>query len=384
MYELGQSKYSAYRAIEASRKSARFVSKQVPKMPTIGIVGSLDHYLSVIMKEILKKYPSMISDSDKQISVRDIFKSNSLEDFKDFLLDREVETITRSSFEDQVDWIEKRLNLNKKIKDDYKKWTNLIEIIERRNLFAHANGIVNDIYIKNVSIASGNETIKVENGEELFSSPAYFKASLENICEFGIKIIQVSWRKLEPKESSIADDVLGDFGYNLIERGEYKLASSILDFAVNEIRGKVSEARRRMNIVNLANAYKLDEREAEAMKTLEAEDWTIVSDEFAISVAAIKRDIPAVLSYMRRLSQSGEWNGSTREEWPVFSHVSDDQDFRDEFEKLFGRGYIPEEKGRYKLIGKPIRRPRAGTKKALGRGQAKEHNLILIEGDKKG
>ncbi|MER8994740.1 hypothetical protein [Mesorhizobium sp. M0678] len=384
IFEIGVNNYSEYRSIEVRRKSAQLVSKQVPKMLLIGIVGSLDHYLAQIMKEILKKFPAMISDSDKTISVRDIFKSGSLEEFKDFLLDREIESVTRSSFEDQIDWIEKRLNIARKINDDYANWLSLIEVIERRNLFAHANGLVNDIYIKSLN-ASGSEAVKMKKGDELFASPKYFKASLDNICEFGVKILQVSWRKLHQKETALADDSLGDFGYKLIERGEYKLASAVLDFAVNGLRGKTVEARRRMDIVNLANAYKLDGREAEAMKTLDAEDWTIVSDQFAISVAAIRGDIATVLSYMRRLSQSGEWDGNTLEEWPVFVHVRDDLPFRAEFEKLFGRKYVPQETNKYKLIRKTIRRSRSGpsSKKTDRKSTRRQPNLVLIEGEKK-
>jgi hypothetical protein len=72
------------------------------------------------------------------------------------------------------------------------------------------------------------------------------------------------WRKILPDESERADNSITDLGYELITRGRYKLAISILEFA-KSLRDVV-ELKKRTNVVNLANAYKLsgDPKKAEA------------------------------------------------------------------------------------------------------------------------
>jgi hypothetical protein len=102
--------------------------------------------------------------------------------------------------------------------------------------------------------------------------------------------------------------------------------------------------------VNLANAYKLDGKVEKAMATLDGEDWGIVSDNFAISVAAVKDDVDTVIIYMRRLAQSGDWNGTFLEQWPVFFNIREREKFLSEFETLFGRKFVPVPKNRHKVL----------------------------------
>jgi hypothetical protein len=56
------------------------------------------------------------------------------------------------------------------------------------------------------------------------------------------------------------------------------------------LRNVSSDLRRRRNIVNLANAYKLSKDDASAIKVLSSEDWSATGDQFKISVAAVKGD----------------------------------------------------------------------------------------------
>jgi hypothetical protein len=381
VFEIDIKDYFIYREINEKSITSNIVSKQVPKMLVIGFVSSLDYHISRLMKLVLAKYPKMISDSDKQVSVRDIFKSGDLNEFKEYLLDREVDNITRDTFEEQVSWFEKKLSISKPIKDNYEKWSSLVEIIERRNLFAHADGIVNTTYLKKV--ASDIKQPKAQKGDELYASPKYFKNSLENICEFGVKICQVVWRKIEPEQSQDADDALGDFGYRLIERGEYKLAIEILEFAVNEIKSKKSEIRRRMDIVNLANAYKLDDNMEKCLAVLSKEDWSIVSDSFAISVAAVRGDIDAVIAYMKRLAQSGEWDGRDLEQWPVFFSVRDQVRFQEEFERLYKRKFAPAPKLRNKLIAEILKKPPGTVSKRRQVGKTEASSTLIGGASKK-
>lgn len=349
VYCLSGEKFPEFNLISQRAESSNLVGKQVPKMLLIGIVSSLDHQISELIKAILRKYPSMISDSDKQVSIRDVFRAESLDDFKEIMLDKEVENVTRESFADQVKWFEKKLSLSKNIKDNYQPWSSLIEIIERRNLFAHTNGIVNNIYIKKISEATGSIP-KITKGEELYVSPKYFKNALENIFEFGVKLTQVVWRKLETGDTKFSDGTLGDLGFELIERGEYKLAISILDFALHGIHGSKDELRRRMNVVNLANAYLLGGNLEKSKEVIESENWDIVSDTFAISVAGVRKDIDGVIRYMRRLSSDDEWDGTFLEKWPVFFHIRDDDRFRQAFKDIYGRDYSPETIGKHNVI----------------------------------
>ncbi|MEX4009245.1 hypothetical protein [Neoaquamicrobium sediminum] len=347
IFEIPLSRVGDFNSIDLRHRGGQLVSKQIPKMLLMGVVSSLDHHIAQLMREVVRRNPAMLSSSEKNVSIQDVFLADSIDEFKEILIEREIESATRESFEDQIGWFERKIPIKESIKMQYDLWDELIEVIERRNLFAHANGIANTRYIKKTS--RGERSNKISVGHELFASSKYFSSSLDNICEFGVKICQVIWRKIDEDDSAQADKQLGDFGFNLIERGEYKLACRILEFSLN-LRGKRDEARRRVNIVNLANAYKLSGSEEKSLKLLDGEDWEIVSDEFAVSVAAVRGDVDRVGYYMARMAQSGDWTGEELEQWPVFYHVRDDARFIKAFEEAYKRKYSPAPRSRNRIL----------------------------------
>ncbi len=347
VFELPLSRIGEFQSIDRRHHSGELVSKQIPKMLLMGVVSSLDHHIAQLMREVIRKNPNILSSTEKNVSAQEVLLSESIDDFKDMLVEREVDTATRESFEDQILWLEKKIPINESIKKDYDIWNELVEIIERRNLFAHADGIVNARYLRKINKKSDNPRLSV--GDELRVSNKYFSASLDNICEFGVKLSQVVWRKSEPTEANIADKLLGDFGFVLIERGEYKLACRILEFA-RTLRGKKDEARRRMDIVNLANAYRLSGNVTKSDEILDSEDWGIVSDDFAVSVAAVRGDVERVDYFIARMAQAGDWTGEELEQWPVFYGIRDDTRFVQAFEKAYRRKYSPAPVGRNRIL----------------------------------
>lgn len=357
-------KFSDFKSINNRVESGQIVSAQIPRMLLIGIVSSLDHHLVQIMKEVIRKNPKIITNSERNISVQDVFQSESIEDFKEILIEREIDNVSNGTFEDQIIWFQNKLKIDKPIRDDYDQWSELVEIIERRNLFAHANGVVNNRYLKKINPYGMKEKLKV--GDELFASSKYFSSALDNICEFGVKLAQVVWRKIDPQDSANADNDLGDFGFALIERGEYKLATRVLEFA-NSLRGKKDEARRRMDIVNLANAFKLDGNKEKALSILDGEDWGIVSDNFAVCVAAVKDEVDEVLRYMRRIAKDDMASGDEFEQWPVFFGVREDHRFVDEFESLFKRKFVASPKSRNRILENHFKDKKQTTKPRKGR-----------------
>lgn len=341
--------FDEFKSISDGASKAHSVGRQIPKMLIIGIVSSYEHHLSLIIREILRKNPGRLAASDRQVSVKDVFDSGDIESFKEQVLDKEIDIIMRCSFEEQVSWIEKAVGIRSEIKADYGDWPKLVEIFERRNLFTHANGFINDRYLKKAKKLNFPKRDGIVKGHELLAGPRYFKEALETICEFGIKITQVCWRKIENGNEKIADDALCAFGFEFIERGRYNLAIKIFEFFFS-LSGKKEEERRLVSLVNLANAYKLNGDSKKAEKLLDKEDWSVVNDNFRISVMAVREDCDEVIRLMKRMGASCDFGERAYEEWPVFFHVRDDDRFRNTFEEIFGRKYSPAPKKRRGIL----------------------------------
>ncbi len=132
-----------------------------------------------------------------------------------------------------VEWIEK--TLNKPFRGKSGVWPDFIELCERRNLFTHAGGKVSDKYLK-ICKDNGHDIKEAVLGDALVIDPKYYKKSVEIILELGNKLVHFVWINLFPKDVEPAYVRLDQIAYRLIENERHKLASTILQFGLNEIK----------------------------------------------------------------------------------------------------------------------------------------------------
>lgn len=313
-------------------------SRNIPRMLTAGLVSSFEYHLGLLMHEIASSNPDAIFDREKTLSVRELMKAASIDELKRSITNSEIDSVLRDGFDDQISWIEKRANLEK-IEPKYPEWPDLVEVLERRNLFVHTGGNISEQYLRAARKYNFKDLKNLVLGKELHAGPKYFTRSVELVTDFGAKLIQVVWRKLKPDDAELADKRIARFGFELIERGQYELAKTILKFG-SEIRGLSSDRIRRTMVVNLANANKLSKNSEEAKLVLDREDWTSTSNDFAICVAAIREDVVDVVSLMKKIGSSGEITAQDYQEWPAFFHVRDDENFRNAFKEIFSVDFV--------------------------------------------
>jgi len=341
IYRFNPDSAATVKRFEENLAAAVSTSRALPRMLIVGLVTALEYNLNLIMREVSAKFPESVFGKDKTIPVQDAIAFGSIEELKESVINDTIDKVQRDSLESQIKWIVNKTNMDDFTKS-YPKWPHLIELFERRNLFVHANGIVNEHYLKAQRIYkfSGKERTL---GDELQAGPNYYSTSVRRVIEFGTMLLQVVWRKISPDDNDDADNAVGNLGYELIARGEYSLATLILEFAKN-LRKVSDEAFKRRTVVNLANAYKLDGNEKKCRETLDSMDWSTVNLAYQVCVAATKDNVDDVVTGMRKIGTSGEVTAQDYREWPVFFGVRSDQRFVDEFMNQFGHEYVPSAK----------------------------------------
>jgi hypothetical protein len=173
-------------------------------------------------------------------------------------------------------------------------------------------------------------------GQKLRVTPKYYDKAVETVLEFGCKLVQVIWRKLKPDEITLAERRLNDISYKLIVRRQYKLASRILEFGLVEMKKHGIDSTRKMMVVNYANTEKLSGNMTQAIKILDAEDWSACTDNYHICVSAVKNDIDEVIKLMKRVVDMKLVKKEDFRDWPVFISAREDARFAAEFEVIFG------------------------------------------------
>lgn len=135
------------------------ISEGFDKLPAsvlLSLVAGFDSAFADFAKVLLKSKPERYSGSDRQYSISEIMKLESLEQLIIKAADDEIDQLMNKSHADQVGFFEKSFDIS--IKNHYERWPQFIEIFERRNLAAHGSLKVNERYLENCKKA-GNSTL---------------------------------------------------------------------------------------------------------------------------------------------------------------------------------------------------------------------------------
>ncbi len=279
----------------------------------------------------------MLNGSEKSLSFAQLVEFGSVDDAKEFILEKEIESVIRKSHAEQFEWMEKKFGIP--LKKGLAIWPDFIELTERRNLFVHTDGVVSDQYMKvcrehNASI----DGIRI--GDELIVTPKYFDNSYNVIFEIAFKLAHVLWRKFMPEELEEADSNLIAIGYDTLHEENYKLTAMIFDFASQTLKKYFSESNRRIMVVNQAQAYKWSGNDNKAREIVAREDWSATSGKFRLAEAVILENYEKAYDIMQEIGLNhNEIGKSEYRDWPLFKEIRKENRFVELFEQIFSEPY---------------------------------------------
>jgi hypothetical protein len=266
------------------------------------------------------------------ITLADLNKFLSIDEAKEYLIEKEIENVLRNSHSEHFLWLEKKLNVS--IKDHLNVWPRFIEITERRNLFVHCDGVISSQYL---SVCSKNnyqfeEEYKI--GDVLDVDSRYFKNAVNTIYEIGILLGQFIWRKLLPNEIEEADRSLNEVVFEFIVEENYQLAINLLNFALDNwnIQGEYKY----MFLINLAQSYKWSGQTDKCLELLDTITWAPLSNTFKIANYVLRDDFTEALRIMEKISKTNELPKIAYKEWPLFKEFVKQDDFKEKHYKIYG------------------------------------------------
>lgn len=330
VYELPRNHLSTLAQKHEASVAATKGAEHLPEISVIGLISVYDAFLARLLKVVFKMHEEMVLTSDREIKYSDLIRYGSLEEAKNQIIEKDVESVIRNSHHEQFSWMEKKFKL--KLREGVKSWPEFIEICERRNILTHTGGIVSEQYRANCMSHGCKDVAKV--GEKLATDAVYFKNAVQIVSEIGFKLGHVMWRKFAEAERADADSSLNQTALDLIVAREYQLAEKLLEFGAYTFKKHASDSTRRMMIVNLANAMRLQKQGEKAKQILDQEDWSATGPNFQICVAAVREDIDTVCSLMRQ--GSGALQPEDYRDWPVFRGIRQSPAFRAAYRDIFG------------------------------------------------
>lgn len=331
--EIPANKFKQFIKLNEKVDTTSLAYELLPVNFVVSFVSQYDAFLGGLIKTIFLAKPELLNSSEKNMSFSDLLKFNSIHEAQEFIIEKEVESVLRESHLKQFKWLESKLNMT--LRKDLPSFSDFIEITERRNLFVHCNGVVSRQYIDNCKENDAKGISKINIGEKLDAKPAYINKCFYTLFEIGVKLGQVTWRKLLPEENEAADGNLNEICYELLVKGHYKLVINLLTFAT-EILKKHTQEFTCIFTINKALAYYLSNKKEESINVLDKHDWSASNDKFKLAIYVIKEEYDLAIKIMKTIGNSNEHlNKEAYRDWPLFLEFRKTEDFKIAYKEIF-------------------------------------------------
>ncbi len=308
----------------------------LPRSILVSLISHYDAYLGRLLRTIYIRIPELLNTSDRKLTYEDLVGFNSIESAKEYMIEKEVESVLRGSHIEQFKVMERLFGLP--LTKGLESWPCFIEITERRNLFVHTGGMISSQYL----LVCTSQNCKIDEGAvegSFLSVPQdYFERANECIFEIGVKLGHVLWRKLFSDEREQADSNLLETTFELLVSHKYELAKKISNFACLELKTYSSEKLKLMLIVNRSLAYKWSDDDKGARHSMKGVDWSAKSDEFKLANALILDDWDSAFLFMRHLGDKTVSKDDYRK-WPLFKEWRKRDEFKAAYLELFGENF---------------------------------------------
>ena len=299
-----------------------------------GILVYLVTYFEMLLGDLLRThyalFPGKLS-KEKTFKYEDILRLETLDAITQQAIADEVDDLLRSGYKDLPNAFAKRTGIDT---GEVKAHSNrMIELFERRNIFVHNSGRIDNRYIKKVP----HTYLKQINAREnlLLAVPSsYLNESIEAILIVGTIISQRVWRKYS-KDCKLADYALTELIFEKLVEGRYGLVINLADFALNVAFSNKSS--RYAVLINSAVAYdKLGDtikKERTLNKIGNIHDLPI-GQQVAYYCVSLEND--RAIALLQKAITTGDIDEIDLCDWPAFDYIATDSRFQDLKQQLIG------------------------------------------------
>lgn len=336
LYKIEIDQISRFNSLRDRTITANLSSKIIPRSFLISLISHYDSFISGLIRSLFLICPEKLNSSEKKFTYSELLQFENIEKAKEFIVDREVETILRDSHLEQIEWLENKFDI--KLRVDLPSWPQFIEITERRNLFVHCDGKVSQQYINVCKKNNFVFTKEPKIGDILTVNKTYFNTAYEVMFELGVKLTHVFWSKFIPDEKEIAAKNITEITYNLIQKEQYALAIILLEFANKYLR-KHKDFDKKVYKINLAQAYKWSGNFEQCKKILEAEDWSACDQVFKMCASVLKDEFQIATDIMKEIGPKEDLV-ETYQEWPIFKEFRKSVEFLNAYKIVYGKDFV--------------------------------------------
>lgn len=330
--------------IKNLRKTIREIERHNSSSPVTTLEKSLfinlfavfDKYVGDIVAVLYRKKPELYKNINREIQLSEALNYESIEELRNIILDKEIETLRRKSYSEQFKDLDNRFSIKL---TKFEEWPYFIERAQRRNLFTHCDGIVSKQYLDACSEAGCKLKEGRAIGDQLEIGAKYLFQSCMLIGQVGIMLGQTLWRKTQPDEIEKADSHLSNIVFDYLHMEHWRNAIAVSKFAVNLPKISTEELER-IFCINYAIALSAIKDDKSAIELLNKKDWSATTYDFKLAYAILNKKYIEAKELMIKMGEEGELISELAyHDWPLFREFRDSDEFFEGYEQVYGYKY---------------------------------------------
>lgn len=301
------------------------------KSTFVMLICYFDFLISDLIHYYYQVYPESLSGRELTMTLNDLNVCRDIGEARDYLVNKEVESILYKSLPDQRRYFVNQLKIDDKA--NIINWSKINEAVERRNVIVHNDSIINRRYLKNVD-ASLIYVIKenMKEGQKIDINEDYFSKVFDEIYLAGIILIQCCWRKWKKDEISSADTHLIDSVYNALLEERWAIAEKLGLFARE---CKVNNERNRLCLdINYCQSLKWQNKKDELESELKKFDVTSLKPVYVVALCALESNHDGFYKNLKQAILAGNLTKDDLVEWPLFREFREDPNYAQKVRRI--------------------------------------------------
>lgn len=271
---------------------------------------------SILLKDLLN-YPR-IKIENTSLKFEEIKDLGSIEEAKKYIVEKEVEKIMKENPDEWVKYLKQKVKLKLKSYEKNEKYFN--EIMARRNLIVHNDGVVNKYYLNRV----GKDNIyNVNIGDVLTVDSTYILKAFEVFEEITITILFEIYLN-DKINSDVVDNIFNIITNKYLFKDKYYIAEKLYKLMLDS--DKVQGELRLFSQLNYWQSVKWQNSTNETVKKLEKEDYSVYKDNIYLGALALQEKYDEFFSVYNQQNEIGIEELS---DWPIFRKVREDDRFKE-------------------------------------------------------
>lgn len=330
--------------VKELRKTLREIERHNRSSPVTTLERSLfislfsvfDKFVGDLIAVLYSKKPELYKNINKEISLSEALKFESMDELRQVFLDKEIETIRRKGYIDQFKDLEGKFSIKL---TKFVEWPYFIERSQRRNIFTHCDGVVSRQYLDTCREVGCKLKNEIEIGGQLEIGAKYLFESCMLVAHVGTMLGQTLWRKVLDDELEKADSHLSSIVFDFLHMEHWGNAISISKFA-QSLPNISTDQMERIFSVNHAIALCSINKRKEAKAILDKKDWSATTYDFKLAYSILTGDYIEAEKIMCKLGKEGELiTELSYHDWPLFREFRDSKEFYSGYEKVYGYKY---------------------------------------------